>query len=87
MALCRAYESENLREMRGLTSIDITDDDLCALLGEHSRGLSTNTLTRASDDSDLARKHALRVVEVSRNLRDTLVIRHLDSIDAARRSK
>ena len=45
--------------VRGHTGINISDDDLCALVGEETSGLSTNSLSRASDDGDLTGKHAL----------------------------
>ena len=44
---------------RGRTGINISDDDLCALVGEETSGLSTNSLSRAGDDGDLTGKHAL----------------------------
>lgn len=42
-----------------LTSVDVADDDICALLREQASTLSSNTLTGSSDDRGLTRKHSL----------------------------
>jgi hypothetical protein len=51
-----------------LTTINITHNNLCPLIGEQPRGLSSNALTRASNNRNLAMEHALGVVEVSSDL-------------------
>lgn len=62
-----------------LTSINVRDDDLGALVREEPRGLCANALTRSSDDSYLARQHTLRVVEVACDLFYTLAC-HLSGV-------
>lgn len=57
---------------RKRTGINIGDDNLGALIGKQLRGFSTDTLTRAGDDGDLAREETAGVVEVGVHLGEAL---------------
>jgi len=59
-----------------LTSVNVRDNHLRALVGEQSRGLCANALPRSSDYSDLAGKHTLGEVQMSSYLLDTFA-RHV----------
>lgn len=56
-----------------LTAVDIAHDNLSTFIGEESRCLGANALSRAGDNSCLAMEHAFGVVQVGRDLLSTCV--------------
>lgn len=55
----RSGSMTSYEEDVGRTGINISDDNLCAFVGEKTSGLSTNALSGAGDNGDLTDKHAL----------------------------
>lgn len=54
-----------------LGAVNVRDDDQRALVGKEARCFGADALPAAGDDGDLAGEHALRVVEVGSDLRDS----------------
>lgn len=59
-----------------LTTVDITNNDLRALIREDPRGLRANALPRTSNDGDLTGQQTLGVVEVAGDLIYALRVGH-----------